>query len=517
MGFLQRQYERLGNLLGFLRTPEAAAFEVRGGIYSINEMLYGGRAYATRHNGGALEDILKTYIGSAFCDVNRNRIVPFLSPFKEIVDAYQYVLPGTWGNGVKIADTFDGKPINPKLLPALASVWRMSNLDTEKAKVVQWAANNGTVGMRVTARPADGERAARVAIAADHPSRLFNFEEDSEGNVTAVCLKYQLQVNRGTLADPDWETVEVVEEFTKDDFSVKHGDVQQLEDAARKNAMGFCPYVILRHKDNGTRFGDWAYRGSEEAVHRINWRVSRQDKSIDRHQFPNWFFTAGGDAPTTPIDMGDSKAWYVQSKQGTPPPSAEAIVPQIDQTGAQEFWMELRNMIRGRQPELNLNDVKMLSGVSGETLAQILKPTEKVISDARPGYWHGFTRALQMGVSAGVSVGAWDVGTGTGEGAADAAYRAGLENFTFDPMTPLLPSTPQQELVKSQAKSADAKAKLQVAQSAKAIGLPTGEQWRLAGYTDAQIVKLKGELQKQSELPSTATGPTFPVDDGVAA
>ena len=45
---------------------------------------------------------------------------------------------------------------------------------------------------------------------------------------------------------------------------------------------------------------------------------------------------------------------YVQTVAGTPPPILQAIVPDLDQAGAQAFWMELRDMLRGRQPELRL-------------------------------------------------------------------------------------------------------------------------------------------------------------------
>lgn len=500
MGLFSSTLDRIATRLGYIKAApeEVVQWGVREGIYAVNQMLYDGTAYQTRANAGALEDILKTYIGPAFCDVNKNKIQPFLLPFKEIVEAYQYVLPGTWGDGVEIADEVNGKPVDQRILEPLAKVWQASLMDTLKGSIIRWAANFGTVGMRVTARGAIDGKPARVAIAADHPARLFNFEQDSEGNVTAVCLKYRTQVNDGTLAEPQWRSVEVVELITKDEFSIRYDEAEQLEDDQRVNNLGFCPYVILRHRENGTPFGDWAYRGTEGVVHRLNWRVSRQDKSIDRHQFPIWLFAAGGDKPEE-IDMGDSKGHYVQTQAGTPPPVVEAIVPKVDQASAQDFWMEIRDGLRSRQPELNLNDVKLLANTSGEALDRILKPTEKVIGDARPGYQHAFKRVLQMGLSAGVQVGAWDLGT---NGDADAAYRQGIEDFDFKPQ-PLLPPTVDQMLREAQAAVADAKSKTELAKAKKTLGYGRRELWRVDGKTDEEIVELERELAMQNTTLAT--------------
>jgi hypothetical protein len=506
MSFFSNTADRLANLFGYVRAKpeETVRWENREKLFAVNELLYSGGIYRTRANGGALEDVLKTYVGHAYCDPNLFPIQPAFMPFRPIVDAYQNVLPGNWGETIKPAGTFDGKPINPKLIPALSAVWRMSNLDTAKMMLFRWAANFGTVGIRITAREQLNDVPARVSLNIDHPARLFNFEEDSEGNVVAVCLKYKIAVNHGTLAEPDWATVEVVEEITKDGFSVRHDEIEQLNDGQRANRLGFCPYVILRHKENETPFGDWAYKGSEAAVHRINWRISRQDKSIDRHQFPRWFAAAGGKAPTTDINMGDDQLVYVQIAPDTPPPILKAIVPTIDQSEARAFWQDLRDMLRMTQPEMNLNDVKLIAGISGETLAQALKPTEEAITSVKPGYQHALIRALQMAVSAGIVVGAWDIGTGTGSLAnSDQAFRTGLENFEFAP-TPSLPLSTAEKLQQPLIEQASTNAKLDTANKAAKLPVSEAEQLRLAGYDQKGIDKIQLERKTQDVIPAEA-------------
>jgi hypothetical protein len=457
---------------------ESVDWGTRSGVYAINELLYAGTVYATRHRGGALEDILKLYVGSAYIDVNRYKVWPHFMPFREIVDTYLNVLPGTFGQDITVAPQVDDEPVNPLLADPLSRIWRASNLDTEKQMFIRWCANFGTVGLRVSLRPqAQDEFAPRPVVSVDHPSRLFNFEEDANGNVTAVVLKYGKAVNRNAgmkgLVEPQWETDEVVEVLTKDEFSLKVNDRETLAGDERRNLLGFCPYVLARHRDNGTPFGDWAYKGSEEVVHRINWRISRQDTSIDRHQFPKWFGAAAGKAPTSTIKMGDTDLTYIQTIENSPPPVLKAIVADVNQLDSRVFWMELRDMVRGNQPELNLNDVKMLAGVSGETLAQILKPTEQAILSVRPAYDHALIRALQMALSAGVVSGAWDLGTGIGTTtASDNAYRQGLENFAFQDR-PALPLTTFQKQQQATANTSDKTAKFALISAAQKAGLDT--------------------------------------------
>lgn len=492
---------RIARFFGYVRASEAETekAETRLGFFAVNQALYDGTVYSPNAYGGFLENVLRAYVGNAFCDITKFPIFPHFMPFKEVVDCYQNVWPGVWGEQTKPADLYAGKPVNPKLLLALGEVARASNLNTEKTTLVRWAANFGTVGIRVTAQAAEGDKPARSVIGVDHPSRLFNFEEDSRGNVTAVVLKYNKTVNVGTLADPEWETVKVAEEITKDEFSRTHDGVEQLVNGERRNGLGFCPYVILRHKDNGTPYGDWAYKGSEAAVHRINWRISRQDKSIDRHQRPKWFGAAGGGKPET-VPMGDESMTYVELKPDTPTPFLMPLVAQIDQEAAQAFWMTLRDELRGRQPELNLNDVKLLGNTSGEALAQILKPTEQAVLSVRPAYDHALIRSMQMAVSAGITVGAFDLGTGQTVEGADQAFRDGLENFEFAPR-PAIPETPQQKITNATAAVAEKRAKLELAAAAKRAGVSEREAMRLAGYTDAEIEQMEEEIGEQDELP----------------
>lgn len=514
-GFWTGFTDRLFGLLGYVRaTARDAAVSppTRHAIYRVNELLYDNKVYAPRAYGGALEDVLAWYFGQhAGSNV---RVVGHFLPCKEIVDLYAgNVLPGVWGgpDGVKVDKDVDGRPVNPALLPPpyaaeqgadapddpLTRIWRDSNLDTAKGTLCRWAANLGTVGLR----PVYDPDADRVTVQADHPGRIFDVEEDSDGNVTAVCLKYHVPLNRGTAVLPVYEQVEVVETLDKEGFSRTLNGQEQIPDDRRKNRWGFCPYVILRHRDNGTLFGDWAYKGSEDQIHAVNYGISQQSASILRHLLPHWFGSAAGQPPTT-MDLGGSKMSFVQRGPTDPEPFLQAIVPNVNHADAQGFWMALRDLLRGRQPELNFNDVRLIAGTSGETIAQVLKPTEGAVKSVRPAYSHAMIRVLQMGVSIGSEQRLWDVGAGTGPESGDRAYVKGLLRFRFAEM-PALPQTAASRLNDANAKVAEENAKT-ARSSALADAVSNNERLRLAGYTDEEIAKINEERATQDAVP---TGP----------
>jgi hypothetical protein len=484
-----------GNGLRQADTQRAIDAGTRINTYDINVALYDNTLYQAYR-----EWVLRNFLTDV-TDCSKIWLAGFFNPVKEIVDLYvSNVLPGVWGRGIEIDPLVDGEPVNAKLAEPVRRIWRDSNLDTLKSVITKYAANFGTVGMRIQRTPETiaGDRStSRVRITEDHPSRLFNIEEDGQGNVTAVVLKYDVQRNFGTLTDPDFQSVEVIETLTQDEFSQKIGGKEQLTDAQRRNPYGFCPYVILRHRDNGTQFGDWSYKGSEQVIHAINFRLSQNDRSIGRHMFPKWLVAAAGDKPTN-IDVAGDKAAYVKLSADGPPPVLQAIVPQIDYPAALAFVMQLINQLRRRQPEMAVGDLQLYANISGESVAQVLKQAESAILDVRPAYDHAFIRAIQMGLSIGMTdaLPGFDVGAGTGEGSGERAYNQGLETFQFKPR-PALPQTPAQQMAQANANVADQNARFGAAKLAQNIGTDVRTTFEVAGFDEAKAQEIIDRKRQQ--------------------
>jgi hypothetical protein len=193
-------WSRLWNGRGLRSDDPSRAINpnVRISDYEVNDALYDNLIYQAYRDW-----VLTTFFPQ--CDKVNASLVGHFNPCKEIVDLYiSNVLPGVWGDGIEINDTVDGKPVNAKLINPVRRIWRDSNLDTSKALITKYLANLGTVGIRIQRTPQTiaGDRStSRVRITEDHPSRLFNIEEDGQGNVTAVVLKYDVQRNFGTLTE----------------------------------------------------------------------------------------------------------------------------------------------------------------------------------------------------------------------------------------------------------------------------------------------------------------------------
>jgi hypothetical protein len=245
--------------------------------------------------------VLTTYFPR--CDKANASLVGHFNPVKEIVDLYvSNVLPGVWGNGVEIDPMVDGKPVNPRSPNPCGASGATATSTRSRASSSATPRTSAPSDLRVTRTPESipGDLStSRVRIQEDHPSRLFNIEEDGQGNVTAVVLKYEIQRNFGTLTRPDYQAVEVIETITRDEFSQTRRRQGNAHRRAAPQPLRVLPLRHRRHRDNGTQFGDWAYKGSEPVIHAINFRVSQQDRSIGRHMFPKWFLAAAGDKPTT--------------------------------------------------------------------------------------------------------------------------------------------------------------------------------------------------------------------------
>lgn len=471
----------------------------RKDIYAFNKAMLDNTVYRLEAAGGYRETIFRDVFGLDFTE--EHRITGAYNPVKIIVDCYQNVFRGTLGQEIKIDPMVDDRPVNPRLIKGEAGqsspirrLWRWSNLDTNKAILQEWAANLGTVGLRVVSRGGDNPR---VYLQIDHPGAILDFTEDDRGNVTEIELSYTALV--GELGK-DREEVEVREVFTKDEFVREIDGQDVLEPEEKKNALGVCPYVILRHRDDGHEYGKWSYLGSEDAIHYLNWIINNQGESIVEYAWAQWFAAAGGNAPEN-FDSGRKKVIYVKTDPDTPAPIFTPLVPQVDQAGSIEFWINLIENLVQRQPELVVNAVKQLSGQSGETIAKLLTPAESKVYGARANYEHALRRAMQIGLSEGVRLKLWDLGKGTGTAdAADATYEAGLEEFAFAER-PALPQSSYDQVQQATAEQARTVAGFTAAKAGDGL-VDWEEQMRIAHYTPEEIKKISERRKTQGALPT---------------
>lgn len=490
----------LENARLFSDAPFSWDWDVRRDQYKVWQSLYDNTIYDSQIDGGFRETILRDLFNvtcNADETVASSEIGPYFNPVKPIVDAYQNVLLGAFGREIRVAPEYNGQPVTPELArPAnnpLGRIWRWSNLDTEKQTLQRQAAGLGACGIRIVA-DAGAEADSRVTLQFDHPGRIKDFDTNSRGDVTAVLLQYTV------LAGPLGEgrrDVEVEERIDKEGFSLRYnGEVVKSGD----NPFGFCPYVILRHGNRG-EYGVPAFAGSETQIHLINRLRAYIARGVPDVVDATWFATAGGPKPEA-FSLGRSSVAYVRTDPDSPNPTLEPLVAPLSIAEASAYADRLEELVQQRQPEMLIGNVKLLSGISGETLAKVLKPAESKILEARAPYEHAIIRALQMALSEMIVMGLWNAGTGTGTmQAADAAYQQGRLNFEFEARA-ALPPTAYDEQNQAKAEDARAASKFSLAKQAQGLGVDEETVLKTAGYSDDEVTDILTKKRTADVIPT---------------
>jgi hypothetical protein len=481
-----------------------------GGLsdYVIRDRMLDGTVY---RRGYGLQEILRVLNKPCTTDDENKWSVPgYYNPVPQIVGFYESTtLYGQWDHELKPVKR-KGEDVDQKLADLLGRLWRWSRLDVRKAELTTLAANQGTVGIRIV-YDANGDD-PRVYLDFDDPRWITRVDLDARGNCRTVVLEYALAAydENGRPTTP-----KVVREvISAEGFSRQVDGQEQLSEAERANALGVCPYVLCRHRRRtGEVFGRHAYDGSERAIFGIDLGLSQLDESLQEHIWPRLFMTAAGPKPTT-FKTGKYTLVYVQSREGVPPATLEAVSPNITVAETAEHFTQLDAWLREKNPAMILSALKLLSGVSGETLQQVLKPAESEALRARAEYEAALVQALQIALSLAIANRVPDFDLGTGVGTAEAAHKAyddgqGPEYFTFKER-PAIPPTVFQQLQMAQARVADQGAKLDLANKAKNTGVHSDNNvMRLAGMDDKQIAQNKREISQLDLPPDPVAGADF--------
>lgn len=480
-----------------------------------NQQMLDNSYYEPEEKGGHRQQILEEIFE---CDEDL-KLNGVYNPVRPIVDAYQNVLRGRFGDTIRLHPHVggdEGREINPRLLSTQAQtgpierVWSMSNLNVRKQTMQEMAANLGTVGLRVVARPDRDENRRRTFIQIEHPAIIQGFDEDDRGNVTEIQLEYEAEM--GPIENR--EKVKVKEILGKDSFYKEVNGKAVLPLEEQFNLLGVCPYVVLRHQDSGTEFGSWAYKGSEPVIHALNLLLSNVSQSVYDHVWPTWFGTAGGDDPTS-IEAGRHTMLYVKSDPDSPPPSIQALVAKLDWQGALNFAVSLIDQLVTRCPVLLFSHIRALSGQSGETIAKLQTAAIQAVEQAKANYEDALTRAIKIALSYGILYDMWDLGAGMGSSSeADDAFYRGLLDFEFQDR-PVMPESIYEQLNRAKLLQAQNQARADLVARLDGI-VPIREKLIMLGYSEAEadrmapivIQEIRDGLQGRRSATAAATGST---------
>lgn len=444
-------------------------WQERAANYALWDAYFHNTAYERTANGG-YRDAINTELGNAAAA----DLAGLYNPVAQVVGLYASVFAGAFGDEIRIEPTGAG---GQQLIEAINQVWQWSNLTVQKQQLCRIAATHGLCGLRIVARDHEDPARKRVYIKPEHPRIIRDMRLDDRGNVIAIQLEYDLLIGLAEKA----ETLTIREQleperiqtwrmqsntpvpFDLSAFRAAGEPVDQVgafdngPGADVPNALGVVPYVALYHELSESEWGLNCFYKARAPIDRLNALECHTDIQVHQHVRATWLLAAAGAAPARFV-FDDKTIIYVDTRQATSNPMAQAMVANLDLQGALAFARQQLDQIEDMLPELKATAGHFLSGQSGETVAELRKPAAEKVGLARTNYEEGLVKAQKIAASWMVLLGIADLGTGTGtREAADQAYREGFEDHRFN-RRPLLqlgdtgeqptqqtPAQPQQE------------------------------------------------------------------------
>jgi hypothetical protein len=453
-----------------LTTPSApllAVPKLRRRFFKIWWAYFDNKVYEPKERGG-YRDLINTWLG----DNATGNISPFFNPVERAVRAYEYVFDGSFGREILIADeVVEGEKISEEVKTAIKQIWKWSNINDWKNRLLTTTAALGTYGLRVVYRKTNENK---VMLLPEHPDNVEFVQYDDRGNIIQLVLKYSKFEGEfyDTTGENPYRVHEYVEYMSREKFwMTKDGEwwnytlkggagdfVDSKEDAEVKNVLGFVPYVLIFQNDIGGDFGVPCFYGREVQINLLNALASHITHQIKKHVTPTWLVEAGGPPPEN-LTMGDQNIWYVRKDVASSSQvSVKDLVSKMDLGEAIQEQDKVQAELSNSMPELKATDGEFLSHQSGGTVAELRTPAEQRILGARANIEAGFIKAQKMALSLGVLHGLWDLGAGSGSLAAmEETFVSGKEEHVFN-LRPALPLTVDAQLTLAKSKQAEAAA-----------------------------------------------------------
>ncbi len=470
--------QAIGELFRRDRPPTGTLADYRLQAYNAWDAYYDNAIYDQESIGGQREAINRALGNEAAADLSG-----IYNPVARTVDLYQHVFGGIFGDDIRVETE------NDALMKPLDQIWRWSSINRTKQRLCKLAPLHGNVGLRIVANRDRG----RIRITVEHPQVVREIELDSQGNVQAVLLEYDLEVGPLTKR----EVVTIRELQTKDRFQtwrIENGvaipfDLVAMRDRGPlweyANELGVVPYVLLGHTAD-LPWSNNAFYQARVPIDRLNALITHISVQIHEHVRAAWLVAASGKGPEK-FDFSGKSIIYVNTQAGSTP-SATPLIANLSLSDAIAQAQSMIAVIEDMLPELKATGGKFLAGQSGETIAQLRKPAEDKLALARFNYEDALVRAQQIALSFGVLYGLWDIGSGQGTlDAAERAYQEGMEDHQFN-QRPLLPLTELE--------------RLQLAQQKKSLGFSKRTIFTELGVADVDAELTQGQ-QEQDQSRAT--------------
>jgi hypothetical protein len=333
------------------------------------------------------------------------------NPTSRLVDFYaSQIYPGvltidstTLPPGVQSAIPF-AEDTDPALIAAIAQVWRWSNWQSTKSKMIRYAGATGNALVEVV----DDLERGEVFLDVVWPGLVKYLDLSPSGDVRGFTLEYGA-------VDDDAFTYTYRREVTPDTFKTfKNGSPfgYNGDPAVYPNPYGFVPAVWVKHRDGGGDYGAPVIHGSIGKIDELNSLASHIHDHIHRViASPNVFWSKGdinkmfqtnkrpASEEMADPEMDRDNVLMLKGPEGG---RVESLIKDLNITDAFEGLDRLVAEIEADHPELAMyKELRSMSQVTGPAANRLLGDVVQIVSEAASSYDLASTHLFQMSVAIG--------------------------------------------------------------------------------------------------------------------
>lgn len=397
------------------------------------------------------------------------------------------------------------------LRPAIARLFRDSNMQTAKSIWTRYGAIMGDAPLKVIDDPIKG----KVTLLPIDPRKLADYQTDQYGNVKAYTLcewrddpedENKVVVYTETAERGIGE--EVIYRTYKGDGSLRQPYGWDGNPPEWTVPYGFIPMVIVQHINVGLGAGWSELHADWRKIHELDDQASLLDDFV-RQNIKAPHFVAGAKAPKSEVKYGSSRGpgiegpveAYSREVAGSSQTERDQMdflwssnpqarpFPLVSSMSIGDARANIELLIKQLEsdfPELGFDRLRTSGEMSGEAFRVARRPVEAKMLQRRASYDYPLTRAIQMGIAIG------------GYRGYDEYQGFGLESYNAGAMDFRIGSRPVFDLDESD-RIDEEQRRGAALESMTRAGVPLDLSMKRLGFSQdeiAQAVKEKEDAQK---------------------
>lgn len=390
------------------------------------------------------------------------------------------------------------------LRPAIAQIWRWSNMQVKKDVFGLWTPILGDGVLKIVDDPAR----EKVYIKPIHPSKLHDVTLDDFGNVKGYVLEYKIPDPRPR-SEGHVTYREVCERDDTDQvyFSTYLNEgLYAYEDNPKSEGgtplaewemeYGFAPMVVLQHNDVGLDFGWSEIYPALSKFREVDDQASKLGDHV-RKVLENPMLLAGVTDPKTVKKATGQAATEDKPQPGrteqkflyssSADAKAHTLVGNLDIAAVSGSIKELLEEIERDYPELRVDIANASGDISGRALRINRSPAVAKVLQRRPNYDNALVRAQQMALS----IAGWRRYEGFGNIDLNTFASGGLEHSIGE--RPVFENDPIDDLEEDKLFWENAKL-------AKEAGVPLTIYLKQQGWEQKDIAEITNSEEYQARL-----------------